>query len=85
MINTHEERSQASGVLEGDISHIEAELSRRFAGVGGAMARASSFAVLFPSTPPHLVEEALHRLWEQGLVESYCLADGALAYHFPAR
>ncbi|MCC2670634.1 MAG: hypothetical protein K0Q72_3105 [Armatimonadetes bacterium] len=84
-MNVDEESNRASGVAESEIARIEAELARRFGGVGGAMARASSFAVLFPSAPPQYVEEALHRLWEQGVVESYCLADGALAYHFPPR
>ncbi|MGV3724273.1 MAG: hypothetical protein ACO1SX_25545 [Actinomycetota bacterium] len=49
------------------------------------MARGESFAALFPAVASEHVEEALHRLWEEGVVESYCLVDGALAYHFPPR
>lgn len=74
-----------SGDAENQVVRIKAELGRRFAGVGGAMARGCSFAALFPSVASEHVEEALHRLWEEGVVESYCLGDGALAYHFPPR
>jgi hypothetical protein len=74
-----------SGDAEGQVVRIKAELARRFAGVGGAMARSSGFAALFPSVAAEHVEEALHRLREEGTAESYCLADGALAYYFPPR
>lgn len=75
----------ASGGREAEVTRVKAELTRRFSGAGGSIARASAFAALFPGVAPALVEEALHRLWEDGLVESYCLSDGALAFHFPLR
>jgi hypothetical protein len=70
---------------ETEVICLKLELIRRFAGVGGSMLRGSNIAALFPSAPPSLVEEALRRLGEEGVVESRCLADGALAYHFPRR
>lgn len=79
------EETDGAAFAEAEISHIQAELRRRFAGVGGAMLRASSFALLFPSVPPQHVEEALRRLLQEGIAESRCLADGVSAYHFPPR
>ena len=80
-----EQREPKSAVVEAEVSRVQAELVRRFAGAGGAMARADIFAALFPSVPSVHVEEALYRLWQDGIAESYCLADGMLAYYFPAR
>jgi hypothetical protein len=77
--------NDASGEKETEITRIQKELARRFLGAGGTMARADGFAVFFPSTTHAEVEEALQRLWEDGLVQTYRLSDGALAYHFPVR
>lgn len=84
-MQVNEQRHSNAAVVEAEITRIQAELVRRFAGVGGAMARADSFAALFPSVPHPHVEEALYRLWQEGVAESHCLADGVLAYYFPSR
>jgi hypothetical protein len=73
-----------SGISEPEILSLQAELRRRFAGVG-CMARAGDLALLFPGTQPESVEEALHRLCEDGAVEVDCLSDGTLVFHFPRR
>lgn len=83
-MKTNEQRHSAIGLVETEVVRIQAELLRRFAGAGGAMARADSFAALFPAAPFVHVEEALYRLWQEGLAESHCLADGMLAYYFPS-
>jgi hypothetical protein len=62
-----------------------AELKRRFAAVGGCMARAADFARLLTGHPAAAVEEALHRLWDEGQVEMHCLSDGCCVFHFPPR
>jgi len=84
MMKSNELRHSASTVVEAEVSRIQAELLRRFAGAGGAMARADSFAALFPAAPFNHVEEALYRLWQEGIAESHCLGDGMLAYYFPS-
>lgn len=83
-MRANQQRHSASGVVEAEVTRIQAELSRRFAGAGGAMARADSFAALFPAASFVHVEEALYRLWQEGVAESHCLADGMLAYYFPS-
>ena len=81
------------------LARVQAALRQRFEGCG-CVARAAALALLpldgLPSTSAkagaktfhaalELVDEALYRLWEQGIVESHCLADGSLAYQFPRR
>jgi hypothetical protein len=70
-------------VSEDEVLRAREELRRRFLGIGGCMARSTSFARLLTAFPPASVEEALHRLWEEGAVEMHCLSDGSLAFHFP--
>ena len=66
------------------VRSAQIELKRRFAGVG-CMARATDLALLFPSLEAECVEEALHQLCQEGVVEIDCLSDGTLAFHFPRR
>jgi len=66
-----------------EILRARSELQRRFGTGGGCAARARDFARLLPGLPPDTVEEALHRLADEGAVRIFCLADGAFAFHFP--
>lgn len=70
--------------LELDILRARSELQRRFATGSGCAARSAEFARLLPGLPSESVEEALHRLADEGVVRMHCLSDGALAFHFPA-
>ncbi len=70
------------GLGDGEVAAVEAELRRRFRGLG-CLARTADFARLFPSQPHQAVEEALHRLCDHGVAEMDCLADGSLAFYFP--
>jgi hypothetical protein len=70
--------------LELDILRTRSELQRRFGSGSGCAARAADFARLLPNVPSETVEEALHRLADEGVVGMHCLSDGALAFHFPA-
>jgi hypothetical protein len=70
--------------IEVEILRARSELQRRFGTGGGCAARAMDFALLLPGLPVETVEEALHRLADEGVVRMHCLSDGALAFHFPA-
>lgn len=70
--------------MEVEIVRARSELQRRFASGGGCAARAADFARLLPGLSAESVEEALHRLADEGAVRIHCLSDGAFAFHFPA-
>jgi Mn-dependent DtxR family transcriptional regulator len=70
--------------LELDILRARSELQRRFATGSGCAARAVDYARLLSGVSAESVEEALHRLADEGVVRMHCLSDGALAFHFPA-
>lgn len=70
--------------LEIEVLRARSELQRRFGTGSGCAARASDFARLMPGLPVDTVEEALHRLADEGVIRMHCLSDGALAFHFPA-
>lgn len=67
------------------IDRLRAELARRFTAGSACVARADDFALLIPGSAPEHVEEALHRLVDDGRAEMFSLADGSLAFHFPPR
>ena len=69
--------------MEVEVLRARSELRRRFATGGGCAARAGDFACMLPGLSPDSVEEALHRLADEGFVRMHCLADGAFAFHFP--
>ena len=75
----------AAELAEADIERAQSELKRRFSSIGGCVARAADYARLLAGSSPEAVEEALHRLWDEGTVEMHCLSDGAFVFHFPPR
>ena len=70
--------------LESQVLAAQAELKRRFGGIG-CLARTSDFLRLFPGVDAAAVEEALHSLCDEGIAELECLGDGSFAFHFPRR
>ena len=69
--------------IEVEVLRARSELQRRFASGGGCAARAGDFARMLPGLSAGSVEEALHRLADEGSVRMHCLSDGAFAFHFP--
>ena len=70
-------------ICESEVLKAQEDLRRRFAKGGGCMARSADFARLYPGTGPEWVDEALHRLAEEGAVQMRCLPDGSFVFHFP--
>jgi hypothetical protein len=71
-------------ICEAEVLKAQDDLRRRFAKSGGCMARSDDFARLYPSIEPQWVDEALHRLAEEGIAQMQCLPDGSFVFHFPA-
>jgi hypothetical protein len=81
------ELSEKSGTLNGaelEVLRARTELQRRFGAGGGCAARATEFARLIPALSSDAVEEALHRLADEGQVQMHCLSNGDFAFHFRA-
>lgn len=68
----------------GLMGRTAADLKGRFAG-SGCVARPADYARLFPGVPTEIIEQALHRLCEEGVAQLKCLSGGDLAFFFPRR
>jgi hypothetical protein len=66
-----------------EILRARSELQRRFGAGGGCAARTGEFARLIPTLSRDAIEEALHRLADEGHVQMHCLSNGDFAFHFP--
>ena len=67
----------------GTINRAKSELVRRFASVGGCVARPEDFARVLTDLPEAHVQEALHQLVDEGAAEIDCLSDGSVIFVFP--
>jgi len=79
---TGREAQEAQAEHDEQVRRALAELRQRFVGLG-CTARAVDFASLLPTLRPEYVEEALHRLAQEGTADLDVLSDGALVFHFP--
>lgn len=78
------DRAGAVDPVEVEVLRARSELKRRFGSGGGCAARATDFARLLSGYSPESVEEALHRLTDEGSVRLHCLSNGEMAFHFRA-
>ncbi len=82
---TEPQSRSSSDLSEAEVARALGELGRRFTTGGGCIGSAAVFALLLPDVPPACVDEALHRLCEQGTAEMCGLADGSVVFRFAPR